>query len=81
MDDTLLIDAVERLVNGEMSEQERIYFEDLRKNHFALNENEVGFFDETVIKMIKYKMVGAYSIIAYSARIQIWLRPNADIPR
>jgi serine protease Do len=38
MEDTLLIDAVERLVKGEMSEQERIYFEDLRKNNPDLDQ-------------------------------------------
>ena len=41
MDDTLLIDAVERFVNGEMSEQERIYFEDLRKNNPELDQSVV----------------------------------------
>lgn len=33
MEDTLLIDAVERFVNGEMSAEEEIYFMDLRKNN------------------------------------------------
>lgn len=38
MEDSLLIDAVERFVNGEMPEQERIYFEDLRKNNPELDQ-------------------------------------------
>jgi len=38
MEDTLLIDAVERFVNGEMSAQEKIYFEDLRKNNPELDQ-------------------------------------------
>ena len=33
MEDTLLIDAVERFVRGEMSDEERIYFEEIRKNN------------------------------------------------
>ncbi len=38
MEDTLLIDAVERFVNGEMSPEEKIYFEDLRKNNPELDQ-------------------------------------------
>jgi S1-C subfamily serine protease len=38
MEDTLLIDAVERFVNGEMTPQEKIYFEDLRKNNPELDQ-------------------------------------------
>ena len=38
MDDFLLIDAVERMLRGEMPEQERIYFEDLRKNNPELDQ-------------------------------------------
>jgi V8-like Glu-specific endopeptidase len=38
MEDSLLIDAVERFVSGEMPEQERIYFEDLRKNNPELDQ-------------------------------------------
>ncbi len=38
MEDSLLIDAVERFVNGTMPEQERIYFEDLRKNNPELDQ-------------------------------------------
>lgn len=38
MEDSLLIDAVERFVKGEMPEQERIYFEDLRKNNPELDQ-------------------------------------------
>ncbi|MEO6537271.1 MAG: serine protease [Ferruginibacter sp.] len=38
MEDTLLIDAVERFVKGEMSPQEKIYFEDLRKNNAELDQ-------------------------------------------
>lgn len=38
MEDSLLIDAVERMLKGEMPEQERIYFEDLRKNNPELDQ-------------------------------------------
>ena len=38
MEDTLLIAAVERFVNGEMSEGELIYFNDLRKNNASLDQ-------------------------------------------
>ncbi|HSN59565.1 MAG TPA: serine protease [Ferruginibacter sp.] len=38
MEDSLLIDAVERFVNGTMPEHERIYFEDLRKNNPELDQ-------------------------------------------
>jgi serine protease Do len=33
MDDILLLDAAERYLRGEMSDQEKLYFEDLRKNN------------------------------------------------
>ena len=38
MEDTLLIDAAERFVKGEMSPEEKIYFEDLRKNNPELDQ-------------------------------------------
>jgi serine protease Do len=38
MEDTLLIDAAERFVKGEMSSSEKIYFEDLRKNNPELDQ-------------------------------------------
>jgi S1-C subfamily serine protease len=38
MEDSLLVDAVERFVNKTMPEQERIYFEDLRKNNPELDQ-------------------------------------------
>ncbi len=38
MEDILLIDAVERFLNGEMSPEEKIYFEDLRKNNPELDQ-------------------------------------------
>jgi len=41
MEDSLLIDAVERFVKGEMSAQEKIYFEDLRKNNPDLDQTVV----------------------------------------
>jgi len=41
MEDSLLIDAVERFVKGEMSDQEKIYFEDLRKNNPELDQSVV----------------------------------------
>lgn len=41
MEDSLLIDAVERFVNGTMPEQERLYFEELRKNNQELDQSVV----------------------------------------
>ena len=38
MEDALLIDAVERMLKGEMPEHERIYFDDLRKNNPELDQ-------------------------------------------
>ena len=38
MEDTLLIDAAERFVKGEMSPEEKIYFEELRKNNPELDQ-------------------------------------------
>lgn len=38
MEDSLLIDAVERFVKGEMSAEEEIYFMDLRKNNPELDQ-------------------------------------------
>ena len=51
MDDILLLEAAERYLRGEMSEQEKIYFEDLRKNNPEIDQlmvehsyfiNEIG---------------------------------------
>jgi serine protease Do len=38
MEDTLLMDAAERFAKGEMSAEEKIYFEDLRKNNPELDQ-------------------------------------------
>jgi len=43
MEDTLLMDAVERFANGEMSVEEKIYFEDLRKNNPELDQAVVEY--------------------------------------
>jgi serine protease Do len=37
-DDTLLLDAIERYRNGEMSPQEIIFFEELRKNNRDIDQ-------------------------------------------
>ncbi len=56
MDDILLLEAAERYLRGEMSEQERIYFEDLRKNNPEIDQlmvehsyfiNELGNYGHT----------------------------------
>lgn len=41
MDDILLIDATERLKNGEMSAQEKLYLEEMRKNNPELDQTVV----------------------------------------
>ncbi len=41
MEDILLMDAAERFAKGEMSAEEKIYFEDLRKNNPALDQTVV----------------------------------------
>ncbi len=41
MEDTLLMDAAERFARGEMSHEEKIYFEDLRKNNPSLDQTVV----------------------------------------
>ena len=57
MEDTLLIDAVERFANGEMSVQEKTYFEDLRKNNPELDQAVVEylFFMNEIQKRSKAK--------------------------
>ncbi len=56
MEDTLLIDAVERFVRGEMSDEERIYFEEIRKNNPEVDQavvehifflNELGHYSDS----------------------------------
>lgn len=41
MEDTLLIDAAERYVKGEMTPEERTYFEEIRKNNPELDQSVV----------------------------------------
>ena len=54
MEDILLIDAAERFVNGEMSAEEKIYFEELRKNNPEL--------DQAVVEQIFFlNQLGKYS--------------------
>lgn len=43
MEDTLLIDAVERFASGEMSAEEKIYFEDLRNKNPELDQAVVEY--------------------------------------
>lgn len=43
MEDSLLIDATERYVNGQMDANERIYFEELRKNNLELDQQIVEY--------------------------------------
>lgn len=52
MEDTLLIDAAERFARGEMSAEEKIYFEDLRKNNPELDQAVVEhlFFMNEVVE-------------------------------
>ena len=38
MEDTLLIDAAERFARGEMSAEEKIFFEELRKQNPELDQ-------------------------------------------
>ena len=49
MDDILLIDAAERYVKGEMSAEEKIFFEEIRKNNPELDQlvvEHIFFFNE-----------------------------------
>lgn len=41
MDDTLLLDAIERYKNGEMTAQERTFFEEMRKNNADIDQMAV----------------------------------------
>lgn len=41
MDDTLLLDAIERYRSGEMTEQERTFFEEMRKNNPEIDQMAV----------------------------------------
>ena len=72
MEDTLLIDAAERFARGEMSAEEKIYFEDLRKNNPELDQavvEQIFFLNQleaygsnknfkTVLKDTEYKLAG-----------------------
>src|SRR5450432_4940770 len=59
MDDTLLLDAIERYRNGEMSPQEIIFFEELRKNNPEIDQlvAEHTFFLSELEKMSEIKML------------------------
>lgn len=49
MEENLLTDAVERFVNNEMTPEEKIYFEDLRKNNPEIDQivvEQIFFFNE-----------------------------------
>ena len=63
MDDILLLEAAERYLRGEMSEQEKIYFEDLRKTNPEIDQlmvehgyfiNELGNY--ATIKIFKHNL-------------------------
>ena len=56
MDDTLLIDAVERFLNGEMSPEES-YFEEIRKNNPDVDQavvEQIFFIHELVISSVVF---------------------------
>lgn len=57
MEDTLLIDAIERMLQGEMSESEKIYFDELRKNNPELDQKVVEhiFFSQQLNEFGKHK--------------------------
>ena len=57
MDDTLLLDAIERYRNGEMSGQEITFFEELRKNNPEIDQlaAEHNFFLGELEKMSEIK--------------------------
>jgi S1-C subfamily serine protease len=38
MDETLILDATERYINGEMNQQEKIFFEEMRKNNPEMDQ-------------------------------------------
>ena len=59
MDDTLLLDAIERYRNGEMSPQEITFFEELRKNNPDIDQlvAEHTFFLGELDKMSEIKML------------------------
>ena len=57
MDENLLLDAVERYNNGEMNDQEKLFFEELRKNNADIDEvaAEHTFFLAQLEKMSEQK--------------------------
>ena len=57
MDENLLLDAIERYNNGEMNDQEKLFFEELRKNNADIDEvaAEHTFFLAQLEKMSKQK--------------------------
>ncbi|MEO6403920.1 MAG: serine protease [Ferruginibacter sp.] len=70
MEDTLLIDAVERFVNGEMSVEEKIYFEDLRKKNPELDQAVVEhiFF---INQFQKHNNTRSYITIIHDVKAQL----------
>jgi serine protease Do len=80
MEDVLLMDAAERFAKGEMSKQEQIYFEDLRKNNPELDQavvehvfflNQLGNYSEakkfkTLLNEVEHKMI-AEKVVTRSA--------------
>ena len=61
MDDTLLLDAIERYRNGEMSPQEITFFEELRKNNPDIDQlaAEHNFFLGELDKLSEIKALQA----------------------
>ncbi len=71
MDDILLLEAAERYLRGEMSEQEKIYFDDLRKTNPEVDQlmvehgyfiNELGNYADT--KSFKHNLHEVHSKLA-----------------
>lgn len=87
MEDSLLIDATERYINGQMDANERIYFEELRKNNPEMDQQiveyiyfikELGKFGER--KRLIHKINEASSLLSKQGLTKpFYSNPNARI--
>ena len=70
MDDILLIQAVERYMKGEMSAEERAFFEDLRKNNPEIDQTVV---EHTFLlnELYKHAAIKAYKHSLYEVETKL----------
>ena len=84
MEDTLLIDAAERFVSGEMSAEEKIYFEDLRKNNPELDQavvEQLFFLNQLDTYSTSKKFKGLLTEVENKLSEENFLSRTATLPK